>query len=49
LLQHRFADSPRVEILKGLRLEAQNDLSGAQKIYSALLATDETNVVCPDR
>jgi hypothetical protein len=47
LLARRFPDSPRVDILKGLRLEAENDLQGAQKVYSALLAKDETNVVCP--
>ena len=47
MLARRFPDSPRVDILKGLRLEAENDLSGAQKVYSALLAKDETNVVRP--
>lgn len=44
-LQRRFPGSPRVEILKGLRLEAEGDNKAAQVIYSGLLAKDETNIV----
>lgn len=44
-LQRRFPDSPRVEILKGLQLEAEGEYLGAQKAYSKLLSIDETNIV----
>lgn len=47
LLQKRFPDSPRVQILLGLRLEAEGHLEKARELYDDLLAVDETNVVGP--
>jgi hypothetical protein len=45
LLQKRFPDSPRVQILLGLRFEAEGHLDKARELYDDLLAEDETNVV----
>ncbi|WVR08538.1 hypothetical protein IAU60_005593 [Kwoniella sp. DSM 27419] len=49
LLQRRFAASPRVRILDGLRLEVTGDLDGAKKVYEGLLAADETNISAHQR
>jgi hypothetical protein len=43
-LDEQFPKSPRVEVLQGQRIEAQ-DLNLATKYYESLLDSDETNVV----
>jgi hypothetical protein len=44
ILARKFAKSPRITLLLGLRQEAQGDTAGAKATYEALLKTDETNV-----
>ncbi|KAG9038739.1 hypothetical protein FS837_001192 [Tulasnella sp. UAMH 9824] len=42
-LNERFPDSPRVQILYGMRREASGDLTGALKLYDAILEVDEAH------
>ncbi|KAG8898189.1 hypothetical protein FRC00_003150 [Tulasnella sp. 408] len=42
-LNERFPDSPRVQILFGMRREASGDLTGALKLYDAILEVDEAH------
>ncbi|KAG8985955.1 hypothetical protein FRB90_004347, partial [Tulasnella sp. 427] len=42
-LNDRFPDSPRVQVLYGMRREAQGDLMGALKLYDAILEVDEAH------
>ncbi|ORY31204.1 hypothetical protein BCR39DRAFT_526840 [Naematelia encephala] len=49
LLSSKFPKSPRVSILQGLRLEAQNDMDSARKVYQGLLKIDETNISAHQR
>ncbi|EIW69895.1 hypothetical protein TREMEDRAFT_29601 [Tremella mesenterica DSM 1558] len=49
ILEKKFPASPRVLLLKGLRLEAEDQPVAAKKVYMAVLATDETNVTAHQR
>ncbi|CAG8442746.1 6541_t:CDS:2 [Ambispora leptoticha] len=42
-LEKRFANSPRVKILEGMKLEADGKLDDALTIYRNILETDESN------
>lgn len=44
-LETRFPDSPRVDILLGMKCEAEGDNERAREVYGALLREDGTNVV----
>ncbi|KAG8945228.1 hypothetical protein FRC04_001134 [Tulasnella sp. 424] len=43
-LNERFPDSPRVQVLYGMRREAAGDLAGALKLYDAILEVEEAHV-----
>ncbi|CAG8437144.1 10659_t:CDS:2 [Ambispora gerdemannii] len=43
-LEKRFANSPRVKILEGMKLEAEGKLDDASTIYKNILEADESNV-----
>jgi ER membrane protein complex subunit 2 len=44
-LKDKFPDSPRVETLIGIRMEAEESLDSALKYYEGLLEKDPTNIV----
>ncbi|KZT54987.1 TPR-like protein [Calocera cornea HHB12733] len=44
-LDARFPNSPRVEMLQGMRLEAEGDLDTARRLYEDMLSADESNVI----
>nr|ACZ80645.1 conserved hypothetical protein [Cryptococcus depauperatus] len=48
-LHAKFPNSPRVRILDGLRLEADEDVERAKAVYEDLLKEDETNVTAHQR
>ncbi|WVN89700.1 uncharacterized protein L203_104930 [Cryptococcus depauperatus CBS 7841] len=48
-LHAKFPNSPRVRILDGLRLEADEDFVRAKAVYEDLLKEDETNVTAHQR
>lgn len=45
-LHTRFPDSPRVASLQGMLLEARGELGQALSLYDAVLAKDESSLVC---
>jgi hypothetical protein len=48
-LTSRFPDSPRVDVLHGMQLEASGRQHDAVLVYQNILASDETNIVRPLR
>jgi len=44
-LEKRFPKSPRVELLLGMKYEAEKKLDQALSIYENILNADETNMV----
>lgn len=44
-LTERFPDSPRVDVLHGMELEASGRQHDAVVVYQNILASDETNIV----
>jgi len=44
-LDARFPNSQRVEMLQGMRLEAEGDLETARRLYEDILSGDESNVI----
>jgi hypothetical protein len=44
-LDKRFPESPRVKILKGMKLEAEDKLDDALALYDVILQDDDANIV----
>ena len=44
-LDKRFPESPRVKILKGMKLEAEGKLDDALELYEEILKDDDANIV----
>jgi hypothetical protein len=45
MLSAKFPESPRVDVLNGIRIEATDSLDGAAIYYKSILEVDSTNVV----
>ncbi|CAG8463467.1 127_t:CDS:2 [Racocetra persica] len=48
-LEKRFPGSPRVKILEGMKLEAENKLDEALRLYDEILEKDDSNIAASKR
>ncbi|CAG8469305.1 6999_t:CDS:2 [Acaulospora morrowiae] len=48
-LEKRFPNSPRVKILEGMKLEAEEKLDDALKLYDEILEEDDSNIAATKR